>query len=79
MISKEQIAALVTLYSQFHGAIDPFSPEVVAAEVFINCFIPCIPRTLPTYPFPNSADMLFGNANCISARIDPPLGNFAAA
>ena len=32
MISKEQIAELVNLYSEFHGAIDPLAPEVVKSE-----------------------------------------------
>jgi hypothetical protein len=32
MISREQVAELVALYSLFHGAIDPFDPAVVEAE-----------------------------------------------
>lgn len=32
MISKEQIAELVRLYSEFHGALDPTTPAVLKAE-----------------------------------------------
>jgi hypothetical protein len=32
VISKEQIAELVRVYSEFHGAIDPTEPAVLRAE-----------------------------------------------
>ena len=32
MISRDQIAELFKLYSEFHGAIDPFAPDVLKAE-----------------------------------------------
>ncbi|MBI2928435.1 MAG: hypothetical protein HYY24_22425 [Verrucomicrobia bacterium] len=32
MISSEQVAELVRLYSEFHGAIDPTEPAVLRAE-----------------------------------------------
>ena len=32
MISKDQIEELFQLYSKFHGAIDPFAPDVLKAE-----------------------------------------------
>jgi len=32
LISKEQIAELVRLYSEFHGAIDPTAPAVLQFE-----------------------------------------------
>ena len=32
MISQEQIAQLVRLYAEFHGAIDPTEPAVLKAE-----------------------------------------------
>ena len=32
MISKEQLAELVRLYSVFHGAIDPTHPQIIQAE-----------------------------------------------
>ncbi|PYJ03868.1 MAG: hypothetical protein DME25_11065 [Verrucomicrobia bacterium] len=32
MISDDQIARLVELYSEFHHALDPFAPRVLEAE-----------------------------------------------
>ncbi len=32
MISKEQIAELFRLYSEFHGALDPFASDVLKSE-----------------------------------------------
>ena len=32
MISREQIAELSELYSEFHAALDPFTPVALAAE-----------------------------------------------
>ncbi|MBI4026695.1 MAG: hypothetical protein HY360_17055 [Verrucomicrobia bacterium] len=32
MISRKQVAELVRWYSEFHGAIDPFAPEILKAE-----------------------------------------------
>jgi hypothetical protein len=32
MISREQLEELARLYDQFHGAFDPFLPEVLDAE-----------------------------------------------
>ena len=33
MISSDQLAKLVALYSEFHQALDPFQPSVLKAEV----------------------------------------------
>ena len=32
MISREQIAELAELYSEFHAALDPFTSEALVAE-----------------------------------------------
>jgi hypothetical protein len=39
LISKEQLAELVRLYSEFHSAIDPTDPHVLEAERQFHNFL----------------------------------------
>ena len=53
MISKEQIAALAELYSEFHAALDPFSPNALHAEAaFFERLQSLHAAQAPDLPFP---------------------------